>query len=108
MDVHMPEMDGIAATKAIRKMGGEKANIPIIAVTADAMSGDREKCLAAGMNDYVAKPIVPRILFETLERHCTAGRRCPKCGLDAPSGFKFCGGCGAELDRPTADTAATA
>ncbi len=108
MDVHMPEMDGIAATKAIRKMGGEKANIPIIAVTADAMSGDREKCLAAGMNDYVAKPIVPRILFETLERHCTAGRRCPKCGLDAPSGFKFCGGCGAELARPTADTAATA
>ena len=108
MDVHMPEMDGIAATKAIRKMGGEKANIPIIAVTADAMSGDREKCLAADMNDYVAKPIEPRILFETLERHCTAGQRCPKCGLDAPSGLNFCGGCGAELARRTADTAATA
>ncbi len=106
MDVHMPEMDGIAATKAIRNMDGEKANIPIIAVTADAMSGDREKCLAADMNDYVAKPIEPQNLFETLARVCSTNRECPQCGLDSPSGCRFCGGCGAELPQRTAETAA--
>ena len=106
MDLHMPEMDGITATKVIRNMDGEKANIPIIAVTADAMSGDREKCLAADMNDYVAKPIKPQELFETLERHCKTGQQCAKCGLDVPSGFKFCGGCGAELSQTTAETSA--
>ena len=102
----MPEMDGITATKVIRNMDGEKANIPIIAVTADAMSGEREKCLAADMNDYVAKPIKPQELFETLERHCKTGQQCAKCGLDVPSGFKFCGGCGAELSQTTAETSA--
>ena len=57
MDVQMPGMDGIAATQTIRAMVGPKAAIPIIAMTANAMSGDRENLLASGMDDYLAKPI---------------------------------------------------
>lgn len=56
MDVNMPEMDGFTTTKLIRQMPEPHCNIPIIALTADAMQGDREKCLEAGMNDYVTKP----------------------------------------------------
>ncbi|MEQ9517954.1 MAG: response regulator, partial [Parvibaculum sp.] len=66
MDVQMVEMDGIEATKRIRKLGGPLADIPIIAVTAGAMTGDREKCIEAGMNDYVAKPVVISELLEKI------------------------------------------
>ncbi len=66
MDVQMVEMDGIEATKRIRKLGGALAEIPIIAVTAGAMTGDREKCIEAGMNDYVAKPVVFSELLEKI------------------------------------------
>ncbi|NCF29768.1 MAG: response regulator [Gammaproteobacteria bacterium] len=57
MDVSMPELDGFQATARIRSLPGKTANIPIIAITANAMHGDRERCLAAGMNDYISKPI---------------------------------------------------
>ncbi|MHC1790026.1 PAS domain S-box protein [Solidesulfovibrio sp.] len=78
MDVQMPVMDGVAATRAIRgnaALGG-KAAIPIIAMTAYAMAGDREKFLAAGMDDYVSKPVDIETLTQALAR-VTAGRNCP-------------------------------
>ncbi len=69
MDVQMPELDGFEATAAIRKdeMKSGK-HIPIIAMTAHAMAGDRERCLEAGMDDYITKPIRPELLVEALKR----------------------------------------
>ncbi len=67
MDVQMPVMDGYEATKVIRA-NPVLNEIPVIAVTAHAMQGDRDKCLQAGMNDYVAKPITPELLFSVLTR----------------------------------------
>jgi len=66
MDVQMPEMDGLEATKAIRQGGFD--TIPIVAMTAHAMKGDREMCLEAGMDDYITKPIKREVVFEVLER----------------------------------------
>jgi PAS domain S-box-containing protein len=70
MDCEMPEMDGYEATRQIRerRTGTPNPNIPIIALTADAMSGDRDKCLQAGMSDYLTKPVEPRQLAEVLEK----------------------------------------
>jgi two-component system, sensor histidine kinase and response regulator len=65
MDVHMPVMDGYQATAAIRTQPGA-AKLPIIAMTASAMAGEREKCLDAGMNDHVTKPVDPERLFQIL------------------------------------------
>src|SRR6056297_70010 len=65
MDVHMPRMDGLDATKAIRDLPGSK-NLPIIAMTASTFSEDRERCLAAGMNDFVPKPVEPGVLYAAL------------------------------------------
>jgi len=75
MDCQMPEMDGFDATEAIRNpaSGVRNPRIPVIALTAHAMKGDRERCLAAGMNDYVAKPIHPAELSATIARQM-AGR----------------------------------
>ncbi|AXE33310.1 hypothetical protein DK843_02665 [Chromobacterium phragmitis] len=67
MDVQMPVMDGIEATRRIRQQM-EYAELPIIAMTADALVEERERCLAAGMADHVAKPIDPQVLFSTLAR----------------------------------------
>ena len=69
MDMMMPEMDGLEATMAIRER--EKTtgtHIPIIAITANAMVGDREKCLAAGMDEYISKPVDVTKLYEVLHR----------------------------------------
>jgi PAS domain S-box-containing protein len=69
MDVQMPEMDGFEATRRIREWeGGKEQRIPIIAMTAHAMKGDRGRCLAAGMDDYVPKPLDFRILLGVLDR----------------------------------------
>ena len=79
MDVQMPNMDGLEATAAIRRMeqnGTDGAHVPIIAMTAHTMKGDCERCLAAGMDDYVGKPVRLREILEAIERAVTV----PKSG----------------------------
>jgi signal transduction histidine kinase/DNA-binding response OmpR family regulator len=74
MDCQMPEMDGYEATRAVRANGSPVLNpaIPIIAMTANAMQGDRERCLESGMDDYLTKPIGTKSLAECLSRHLSA------------------------------------
>ena len=75
MDVQMPEMDGIEATLAIRekeKRRGDGSHQAIVALTAHAMKGDEERCKAAGMDDYLTKPIRPQELGNLLERYAAA------------------------------------
>ena len=74
MDVQMPEMDGFEATEVIRDPASRVRNhdIPVIAMTAHAMKGDRERCLEAGMDDYVSKPVTALALNKTLEKHLEA------------------------------------
>jgi CheY-like chemotaxis protein len=74
MDVQMPEMDGLAATRAIRERWPGAAGPRVVAMTANAMRDDREACLAAGMDDFVSKPVVLAQLAAVLER----------CGTTAP------------------------
>jgi CheY-like chemotaxis protein len=74
MDVHMPVMDGLAATRAIRALDAAVKNIPIIALTADAMSNAQEEALAAGVNFFVTKPVHMAQLQEAIER-CLALQR---------------------------------
>ncbi len=75
MDCMMPEMNGFDATLAIRRLDSPNASIPIIAMTADAMEGARERCLAAGMNAYVSKPIKRSELADILRRYGDGGSR---------------------------------
>ncbi|MGI3786256.1 MAG: response regulator, partial [Janthinobacterium lividum] len=68
MDCHMPVMDGFAATERIREAERGRTRTPVVALTASALASDRERCLGAGMDDYVAKPIDPDALAAVLER----------------------------------------
>jgi CheY-like chemotaxis protein/HPt (histidine-containing phosphotransfer) domain-containing protein len=72
MDMQMPLMDGLTATGEIRKLNSTYKNIPVIALTANAVRGDEQRCLAAGMNDYVSKPINPESLFRAIARQVPA------------------------------------
>jgi hypothetical protein len=74
MDMQMPVLDGIEATKSIRQIEN-RADTPILALTANAFNEDREKCLAAGMNDFIAKPFEPDVLFAMLLKWMTAGKK---------------------------------
>jgi two-component system, sensor histidine kinase and response regulator len=70
MDMQMPVMDGYEATAAIRKREHQSGvHIPIVAMTAEALKGDRERCLAVGMDDYVSKPIAPAEMFRAVEQY---------------------------------------
>ncbi|MCT7377317.1 response regulator [Chelativorans sp. EGI FJ00035] len=76
MDVSMPEMNGLEATKAIRRLEAEVGqHAPIIGVTAHAQKGDRERCLEAGMDDYLSKPISPKTLLEKISRWAAGQQR---------------------------------
>jgi PAS domain S-box-containing protein len=68
MDVQMPVMDGFEATRRIRQLEGGNAHIPIIAMTAHALKGDRERCIESGMDDYVSKPLQPQALITAIDR----------------------------------------
>jgi len=85
MDLQMPEMDGFEATQAIRA-DARHARLPILAMTAHAMAEERERCLAAGMNDHIAKPIDPDTLFQVLARWigATPARSAPRAVAPAP------------------------
>ncbi len=96
MDVQMPELDGLEATRRIRALPDPaRAATPIIAVTALTLEGDRELCLRAGANDYLAKPVSLRTLWATVQQLAT--------GQPAPAGGSFApfvhGAAGANLSR---------
>jgi CheY-like chemotaxis protein len=73
MDVQMPRMDGYAAARAIRDLEPEGQRIPVLAMTAAAVEGEREKCLAAGMDDFLTKPVNPETLGAMLRRWLRGG-----------------------------------
>jgi signal transduction histidine kinase/DNA-binding NarL/FixJ family response regulator len=82
MDMHMPNMDGIEAAKAIRALPGARGQVRIVAATAGALQSDIDRCLAAGMNAYIGKPIVPEKLFAALRE--AAGAAPAGAGTDEP------------------------
>lgn len=69
MDIQMPEVDGYTATKMIRKLDAPLNSVPIIALTAHALLGDKEKCLVAGMNDYISKPVVAKEIVQIIDKY---------------------------------------
>jgi two-component system sensor histidine kinase/response regulator len=104
MDMQMPVMDGYTASRTLRE-DATLAGLPIIAMTAHAMAGEREKCLDAGMNDYLSKPVAPETLYQTLLRWCHRPYRPPQpppLGAAAPAGEVDLGPAAQSFDIPAA------
>lgn len=74
LDIHMPRLDGLAACRAIRQLPGW-GHVPIVAMTASAFEADREACLAAGMSDFIAKPLMAEVFYAVLKRWLAGGDR---------------------------------
>jgi len=108
MDVQMPEMDGLEATRQIRSRDSTilDPGVPIIAMTAHAMSGDRERCLEAGMNDYITKPVSPRELYDVLDRWLPRDPEAPE-DTTPPEPAKEALGDGTEPEPPVYDREGT-
>lgn len=81
MDCHMPRLDGYETTRALRRREGDGERTPVIAMTANAMTGDRERCLDAGMDDYLPKPVRPDTLRAMLARWVPESSRHPVDGV---------------------------
>ena len=93
MDCHMPEMDGFDATREIRRNEPAGRHTPVIAMTASALSGDRERCLAAGMDDYISKPIKMHVVAAVLERWLGRSTTPPP-AMSSPLAGEVAGGAG--------------
>lgn len=78
MDIQMPEVDGYTATKMIRKLDAHLSSVPIIALTAHALLGDKEKCLVAGMNDYISKPVVAKEIVQIIDKYLGINKNKPQ------------------------------
>ncbi|MCC6391031.1 MAG: response regulator, partial [Bryobacterales bacterium] len=97
MDVQMPILDGLETTRVIRR-DKRFANLPIVAMTAHAMSGDRERCLAAGMNGYLAKPLNPTTLLRVVEEFVTRSRNLIESPAPRDGGWKEIDAAGVDPD----------
>lgn len=74
MDIQMPNMDGLATTQEVRKLPGKKGQIPIVALTANALHGDKEKYLAGGMDDFISKPLKSSDIERALSKYVTVDK----------------------------------
>ncbi|WP_376957997.1 response regulator [Azospirillum sp. A26] len=90
MDLSMPEMDGLTATRLLRDLPGPAGRVPVVAMTADTDEADRVRCRHAGMNDHVAKPVDRVLLLETVEKWLRASAVQASAAPDMPAGFGLC------------------
>lgn len=90
MDLSMPEMDGLAATRLLRGLPGPAGRVPVVAMTADTEEADRVRCQDAGMNDHIAKPVDRGVLLETVEKWLRAPLSAGTRSADATAGFGPC------------------